>query len=61
MEEENKLLLQILERLDKIETKVDKILKEVEYTDAHAFREYLLNVGGDVTGDILMNLLTGKQ
>lgn len=61
MEEENKLLQQVLERLDKIDVKLDKILKDVEYTDEHALRDYLLNVYGDITGDLFMNLLTGKQ
>lgn len=51
----------ILKKLETIEKKLDKVLEEVKYTGEHAFRDYLLNVGGDVTGDILMNLLTGKQ
>lgn len=51
----------ILTRLESIENKLDRVLKEVKYTDEHALRDYLLNVGGDITGDILMQLLTGKQ
>lgn len=56
---EDKLEL-ILSKLEDLDNKLNKVLKEVEYTDAHAFREYLLNVGGDLTGDVLMNFLFGK-
>lgn len=56
---EDKLEL-ILSKLEALDDKLNKVLKEVEYTDAHAFREYLLNVGGDITGDILMGFLFGK-
>lgn len=50
----------VLSRLDELEKKIDKILEEVKYTDEHALRDYLLNVGGDVTGDIIMALLKGQ-
>lgn len=51
----------IFQKLESIEEKLERVLENTEYTGEHALRDYLLNVGGDVTGDILMQLLTGKQ
>lgn len=62
MEEKLDLIIQkldtITERLDKALALIERIHKDTEPSIAS---EYLLNVLGDVTGDVLMQGFTGSR
>lgn len=56
------------EKLDLIINKLNELLElvkviheDTEPSASNHWKEYLLNVAGDVTGDVLMTGLTGKS
>lgn len=51
----------IIQKLDELLKLAKEIHKDTEPSIENHSTEYLLNVLGDVTGDILMQGLTGKQ
>lgn len=65
MEEKLDLIIQkldtITERLDKALALIERIHKDTEPSIENNTSEYLLNVLGDVTGDVLMQGFTGSR
>lgn len=50
----------IIQKLDELLVLARRIHKDTEPSATNHWSDYLLNVAGDVTGDILMSGLTGK-
>lgn len=62
MEEKLDLIIQKLDtRLDKALALIERIHKDTEPSIENNASEYLLNVLGDVTGDVLMQGFTGSR
>ena len=65
MEEKLDLIIQkldtITERLDKALALIERIHKDTEPSIENNASEYLLNVLGDVTGDVIMQGVTGNR
>lgn len=50
----------IIQKLDELLVLARRIHKDTEPSATNHWSDYLLNVAGDVTGDILMSGLTSK-